>query len=139
MKSNILIVLCCLIFVILGCDKDSASNSKTPINGTWNVRNVSGGFAGIDDDYEEGVIIWTFDSQNSALVVENNNTSNTIYDGLASGHYSYSVLDLNKNQFLLVNNNELGGITILNSELVVDQNVMSNGTGADNFIIKLVK
>lgn len=138
MKTKYSIVLLCLAVMFYGCDKDEKNNAD-PIYGVWNLKNVSGGFAGVDDDFNDGAIIWTFNLQNGTLVVQNNNDSNAIYDGLDSGTYTFSILEKGQKEYLLVDNSELGGMSLLQNEMVIDQNKMSTANGADGFILKLQK
>ncbi len=136
MKSKILVlVVVGFCGVIASCNDDSPQAST--INGTWNLKNISGGLAGINDDYNQGIIKWIFDSHALTLTVENNNSQNTIYDGFESGIYSYSVLESGDNSYLIVEDTEFGGYTLTENNLMIDQNKTSTGSGADGFIIEL--
>ncbi len=136
MKSKILVLLVVgFCGVIASCNDDSPQAST--INGTWNLKNVSGGLAGINDDYNRGIIKWNFDSQALTLTVENNNSQNIIYDGFESGVYSYSILESGGNSYLIVEDTEFGGYTLTENNLMIDQNKTSTGSGADGFIIEL--
>jgi hypothetical protein len=53
-KLCLLIILSLVFFT--NCNSDDASNQAETLNGIWNVKNISGGFAGIDDDYEAGLV-----------------------------------------------------------------------------------
>jgi len=137
MKSKILVLLVLgFCGVIVSCNNDELTPAST-INGTWNLKNISGGLAGINDDYNQELIIWIFDSQTLTLTVENNNSQNTIYDGLDSGIYSYSLLERDGNSYLIVEDTEFGGYTFTENILILDQNETSTGSGADGFIIRL--
>ena len=137
MKSKILVLLVVgFCGVISSCNNDD-SIQATIINGTWNLKNISGGLAGINDDYNQGIIKWIFDSQALTLTVENNNSQNTIYDGFESGIYSYSILESGGNSYLIVEDIEFGGFAITENNLVIDQNKTTAGSGADGFIIEL--
>jgi len=100
----------------------------------WNLINVTGGVAGVNEDYALGTIIWRFNEASGVLSVENNNTDDTKQDGLDSGNYSYSILDDNGNMFLVVDSNEIGRLTITANEFVLNENETSQGSGADGFI-----
>ncbi|MFH6768348.1 hypothetical protein V8G56_06350 [Gaetbulibacter aquiaggeris] len=63
-----------------------------------------------------------------------NNNTNAVEDGLDSGTYRYDLLDDGKNIFLIIDDNEFGGLTLSNNILTIDQNLRSTGTGADGFI-----
>ncbi|MCK5442788.1 MAG: hypothetical protein KAJ23_12935, partial [Maribacter sp.] len=75
----------------------------------------------------------------SKLTVINNNTANTLYDGLDTGEYPYSILTKNKVLYLLINGQEFGGITLSQNELTLNQNELSTGSGADGFVVLLEK
>lgn len=139
MKRNYAIVLTILFLIIAGCSKNTDKSGIVPLNGRWNLVNVSGGFAGIDEEFEEGTIVWNFETATGTLTVENNNTSDALYDGLPSGSYTYSILSDDKNLFLYIDNIESGAIIISLGQLVLDQNVLSNGSGADLFVLTLRK
>jgi len=125
MKSKILVLLIVGFGgVIASCNDDDSTQAST-INGTWNLKNISGGIAGINDDYNQGIIKWIFNSQSLTLIVENNNSQNTIYDGFLSGIYNYSILESGGNSFLIVEDTEFGGYTLMENNLMIDQNKTS--------------
>jgi hypothetical protein len=51
------------IVLFISCSKQDESTKLESRDGIWQVKNISGGFAGIDDEYETGVITWTFNNQ----------------------------------------------------------------------------
>jgi len=137
MKWKILVLLVVgFCGVIASCNDDDSTQAST-INGTWNLKNISGGLAGINDAYNQGIIKWVFDSQALTLTVENNNSQNTIYDGFESGIYSYSILESGGDSYLIAEDIEFGGYTVTENNLIIDQNKTLIGTGADGFIIEL--
>ena len=138
MRRSLTLIVLSAIALLIGCSS-SDGIGKDPIDGNWEVHNISGGFAGINDDYQQGTIIWSFDSQNSKLTISNNNATNTIYDGFESGEYSYSIIHIDKRLYLQINGQEFGGVIISLNELVVNQNITSTGSGADGFVILLKK
>ncbi len=92
------------------------------IQGTWNLINVNGGLAGIDDAFDKGQIEWIFNA--SDVQVINKNTDKEKQDAFESGTYPYSVIDEGNQSYwsLQVNEINLGAITFLSQEkLVVDQ------------------
>jgi len=137
LKSKILVLLVVgFCGVIASCNDDDLTQASTT-NGTWNLKNISGGLSGINDDYDQGIIKWIFNSQTLTLTVENNNSQNTNYDGFESGIYSYSILESGGNSYLIVEDIEFGGFALTENNLVIDQNKTSTGSGADGFIIEL--
>jgi len=130
MKKVALIIVCLVLLV--GCSKDDLPPIKK-----FHLVNVSGGFAGVNKSFERGQISWTFNEQNSTLLVEKN-TEET-FSGLDEGSYSYFIQTSNKQLFLHIDNAEIGGITSSEKSIVIDENIRSIGSGADGFILLLEK
>ena len=115
--------LCLLFFLGLvlhtGCsnDDDNSNQTEEPINGVWNLMNVSGGLAGASGGHDTGIITWKFNNQ--TLIVKNNATLGN-YSGFESGAYSYLLLEDGNEQF--INLNESGDylkIIIENDEMEI--------------------
>jgi len=132
MKKFLLILIICSLCLSSSCDNDKA-NSKTE---SWFLVNISGGIAGINEDFEKGIIVWTFNEEDSLLTVENTTGST---NGFESGTYTYSILNTNGKRYLIVENNEIGGMITSENQLTIDQNMQSGGSGADGFILKFEK
>lgn len=134
MKKSLLLVLSCF-FIFSNCSlNDSDSAPPQELQYLWHLIQVTGGVAGVDERFDVGDIVWSFDEDTNILTVENNNTDDTIEDGLDSGTYSFSVLDIDGITYLTVDGNELGSFVVNQSTFTLDQNKMSTGTGADGFI-----
>ena len=133
MKHSILITF--LSFITLSsCSLDNNDVKQQVYKSYWHLINVSGGFSGVDNDFELNKIIWSFNEEENELTVTNTNTED-LEDGLDTGTYTYSVdEDDNKDLFLTINSNEFGNFTVSESQLIIDQNITTNGTGADGFI-----
>ncbi|MCP4976194.1 MAG: hypothetical protein GY931_08540 [Maribacter sp.] len=138
MQKRLILFVFSILTLLVGCSTND-DMEKDPIDGVWEVRNISGGFAGINDDYPTGIILWSFNGQQSKLTVTNNNIANTIYDGFESGEYPYSILQKDKVLYLEIDGQEFGGMVISQNELVIDQNITSSGGGADGFVLLLQK
>lgn len=136
MKISIYILL--LIFATNCQDSDTTDHTDI-LNGEWNLKNISGGIAGINNDFESRLIFWSFNSDNSILTVTNNNSDTAINDGLETGTYKYLIQTTNGQSFLFINDNEFGNITVFENELLINQNIFTDGNGADGFIMKLYK
>lgn len=137
MKAKFTILISVLFLVITSCDNDDTNSSEAQtIDGSWSLTHVQGGFAGVDDTYESGVIVWTFNDNDQSLLVVNNNPEDAIYDGLESGSYTYTISELNdEDSYLVVNSTlNLGKITLDNNTLILDDN-----PGADGFLLTLVR
>ena len=131
-KLSLLMILSLIVFT--NCNNDDDSNQTETLNGIWNVKNISGGIAGIDDDYGTGIITWTFNNQ--VLTIENNESQGNIYSGFESGTYNYSINEINGVNFITINNAEYGSYTLSINNLTINQNETTNGSGADGFILQ---
>jgi hypothetical protein len=122
-----------LIVCLMSCSVDNDNNPQV-IKTEWHLRNVSGGIQGIDYDFDYNVVIWEFNEAQGTVVIENNNTDDSIEDGLDSGTYSYEINDGTDFTFITIDNNELGNINILENELNIDTNLTSSGMGSDGYL-----
>lgn len=142
MKTKHYIVFFSFVCICWGCNKEKTEEnaSHDPIHGIWNLINVSGGFSGIDSDFNKGEIIWEFDATNKTLEVQNNDTSNNIFNGLKSGNYGYSIVQNDKGRsYIFVGAIEMGGIAITQNEMTINQHDKLIGTAADRFVFKLMR
>jgi hypothetical protein len=131
-KLCLLIILSLVFFT--NCNSNDDSNLAETLNGIWNVKNISGGFAGINDDYDAGIVTWTFINQ--VITIKNNESQGNIYSGFKSGTYNYSINEVNGNNYIVINNAEYGGCTLSINNLTIDQNQSSSGSGADGFMLQ---
>ena len=130
-----LVLLLMLSITFSSCYKDNTVSSN--INGTWHMTNMSGGVAGIDIDYANTDILWIFDDLSATLTV---NVAATVdnYHYLSPGTYDYSILIKKKLSYLVVDT-EIGQISIIDSQMIIDENKQSNADGTDGYILKLEK
>ena len=131
MKKVFLILLCGMLVISCSTNKDLSIEEK------FYLVNVSGGFAGVNENFDRGQIIWTFNEQNSTLIIKKN--INESFSGLNEGVYSYSIENINNSLFLHIDKNEFGGISTYESSMIIDENMRTTGSGADGFIMTLVK
>ncbi|MEM7298336.1 MAG: hypothetical protein AAF391_08740, partial [Bacteroidota bacterium] len=59
--------------------------------GEWNLMNINGGLAGLNNQFEQKGIIWNFSASN--VTITNSNQDPNKYSGFESGTYEYSVKD----------------------------------------------
>ncbi|WP_445954744.1 hypothetical protein [Yeosuana sp.] len=130
--KNIIYVV--LMMTFSSCSLNSDSNTPQVVRNEWHLRNVSGGLEGVNNDLGFNTVIWIFNESSSSLKIENNNTNASIEDGLDSGTYSYSLDEDGNNIFLTIDDYEMGSLTISTNQLIINQNLTSNGTAADGFI-----
>ena len=90
MKPKLLILLFFVSSLLLvSCNKsDDDGGDAATLNGIWHLKNVSGGFVGVDVDYDRGEIVWNFNLTTGVLSVENNleeTDPDYAYSGLETG------------------------------------------------------
>lgn len=131
-RKTLLALTLALVF-FTSCSNNDDSTPVVTINGLWHVENISGGFAGIDDDYQNGEITWTFTNQ--TLTVDNNAPQSALYSGLDTGTYAYSTSEIDGVTYINIDTMEFGGYSLSSTGLIIDQNIISTGSGADGFIL----
>ncbi len=112
-------------------DDDTIENDTTvTLNGTWNLKNVYGGLLGVDIDYKEGEVVWIFNLEQKTLLVKNNimttGPENSYY-GLNSGTYNFEIKETDDIQTLLINDQDRGKINVLETNLILDDNLAADG------------
>lgn len=134
MKKSIILVLSCF-FILSNCSiNNSDPLPPQEVKYLWHLVKVTGGVAGVDEQFSTDTVIWSFDGDTQTLTVDNKNSDDTIEDGLDSGSYDYSVLDIDGTTYLSIDGNEFGSFETSQTTLSINQNLMSTGNGADGFI-----
>jgi hypothetical protein len=124
-----LLFLLVFIPLVFACSDDESNQTET-LNGIWNLKNVSGGLAGINIDYNQGDVKWSFNLENNTLIVENNIITTgpeDIYAGLESGTYNIEITQSGEIQTLFINNTERGVLILLNDNLKIDDGLYADG------------
>ncbi len=139
MKTKHIIAFLCLFILVISCEKQkypaAAPTETEEIDGTWNLVLATGGLVGINQTYQVGEILWTFNSPDSSVVVVNNANSG-IYYSLPTGTYTFSESsNANGDMVITVNNEQMGVRTISNDTLDIgaDQVIM------DGFSLRFVR
>ena len=128
MKTTFYTLIFTLLLFSCNIDDDTQKNCEPTLNGSWSLVNVLGGLAGINDDFEVGLIIWDFNQENLELTVTNNNTVDVIYDGFPSGTYDYEIItQTNGDTSLIINTISYSITTLSSSQLVLDEGVAADG------------
>jgi hypothetical protein len=131
--KNILLPLLLISTLVLttSCKKDDDdTNQPATISGNWNLKNVSGGFAGIDIDYTAGQVIWNFNLETQILTVQNNIITigpEDIYAGFESGTYDFEIQENEDTKALLVDGADIGDVILLDDVLQLDEGVAVDG------------
>lgn len=101
MKQYVYVLLILFSVTLTNCSLNSTSDTNTSqiVKSSWNLVNISGGFAGVNENFNTGEIVWSFNEDNSILTVTNTNTSGSIEYGPISGTYSFSVTNKGSNLF----------------------------------------
>lgn len=90
MKKRKALLILSIFITIAACTKKNESPESTPIiDGKWDLYNVSGGFAGINEFYDLGDIVWNF--VGDSLFVQNADSISTSGILLENGSYFYSI------------------------------------------------
>ncbi len=127
--KKILLFLACTS-VLLSCSSDD--NDTNGID--FHMTKVSGGFAGVNETFEKGDIIWNLNDGNSTLIITKNTTKP--YSGLDEGVYSYAIEVIDGKQYFTINQIEFGGLTNGNATMIINENERSGGQGADGFVFE---
>lgn len=112
----------------ISCNNDDDNPYEPSISGTWSLTNISGGFAGVNTDFETGKILWVFDMDASTIHVVNNHPNGpAIYDGFETGDYSFELTEINGENQISIDGTLFGIYTVTSSELIIDQDAGSDG------------
>ncbi len=140
MRKHFLTVLFSVI-ILTSCSVKNDTQLPDPqiIIVHWNLVEVTGGVVGADHTFPLETIVWDFNEIDLKLTVTNNNADDTKEDALTSGTYPYSVTNANGKTYLSITGNEFGRFVVTANKLVIDQNDLSQGSGADGYIYTFEK
>jgi hypothetical protein len=140
MKKLLLLTSLFASLMLSSCH-DSDNNQAMPlsstITGNWKLTNVSGGIAGTNDDFADGLITWKFNSDHT-VTITNNNTADNKQDILESGTYPYAFETNEATPELCAVNIVVGGTNLGCYTITPTQFTMSQ-VESDGFMIKLVR
>jgi hypothetical protein len=125
MKPKLLMLLFFATSLLLvGCNKSEDDGEDTAaLSGIWHLNNVSGGFAGVDVDYNRGEVIWNFNLSTGTLSVENNldqSDPNYAYAGLDTGNYDFQISEVNGIEVLMIEGTDNGEYIVTSTTLTID-------------------
>lgn len=125
MKKNLSILGILLAGLLTGCSSESNSSHSNIVNGQWKLVNVSGSFAGINNDFPAGTITWDFNPTTQMVTVVNNNTDDSLNDILETGIYNYQIINSSDPDFcsqtIKINNHEMGCFSVVNDTLQISE------------------
>ncbi len=130
MKAIVVILtlfLSCLIST--SCNSDDDSTQQANIDGIWHLINLSGGFTGINEEFERDQISWTFNSENNTVSV----VKNIAGFGPSSGIFSYRIEMEDEIEVVYINDSFIGSIALSTETLKIDELV------SDGFLVTFKK
>ncbi|MBU2926880.1 hypothetical protein [Winogradskyella psychrotolerans] len=127
MKSTFYFLAVLLFTLSCNSNDDAQQNSDPVLSGSWSLVNVSGGFAGVDDNFESGIITWNFNTDPTEITITNSNTASVIHSGYPSGTYNYDVLITANDTTLVIDNADLRIISLTTNQLILDEGMVSDG------------
>lgn len=130
MKKLILIFFSLMVFT--ACSEERMSPQES-----YSLIKVSGGFAGVDENYQPGDIIWTLNDQNGTLTVEKNISES--FTGINEGVYSYYIEIIDDKLYFNIDSLQTGGLSLFQNKMIIDENLSSEGSRADGFIYRFEK
>ncbi|GAA4271688.1 hypothetical protein GCM10022258_09820 [Aquimarina gracilis] len=107
--------------MLLSCSNDDDSSSSSELSGTWSLINVSGGFVGLDHDFNTGIVVWVFNESSNTVSITNNNTDDSIEDLLPTGTYDYSIETVGENREFILDNINRGNFEIMDNQLTINE------------------
>ena len=135
MKKSIALLGILLTILLAGCSNDSSSHSKV-LDGQWKLVHVGGSFGGVSNDFNPGIITWTFNPTTQTMTVVNNNTDDNLTDIFETGVYNYQIVDSENpdlcSEVLKIDNVEMGCFSVVNDSLHIDQSFL------DGYLVTLI-
>ncbi|AWA30222.1 hypothetical protein HYN48_09085 [Flavobacterium magnum] len=102
-----------------------AEGSEEVLLGTWNMTKAYGGISGTVYDIPKGDIVWTFNIQSNTLTVANNHNPDHFDGALASGTYTYQIVDAVGEtpctKTLVIDGNDFGCFSRTDTGLTISQ------------------
>ncbi|WP_343912612.1 hypothetical protein [Aquimarina litoralis] len=119
-----------LSILMMSCSNDDDGNAvvQSTIEGEWSLVKVTGGFAGVDEDIDKGTIEWDFDEASGMVTITNTISDASFNTILPSGTYTYSISAPADADDLIVNNVNLGRITLENNFFTVEESLVDGFT-----------
>ncbi len=133
MKTKSIFLLLLIIGMFTNCQKEEMG-----IEGVWNLVRLNGGLNEPNCDYEKGRIVWTI-TDTTIKIADNFDTNENFCLRFVEGEYTYSTIEVNGKMFLQLFGQEFGGITLIDDQLFIDQNVTTGGTFTGGVLMRFEK
>jgi hypothetical protein len=134
-EFRLLFLLLSPLLLAFQCDEDEDVTFMYPA-GSWDFVNMSGGIAGLDYDFPEGTIVWTFTPDGTISIV-NNNENDNVEDFFETGTYYFSFVESTDpsscSHVMMINETELGCRNISLPLMTYTQ------LGADGYVLTFKK
>lgn len=130
MKSLIRALSIFTILILVTTCSTSSDSNEDPIAGDWNLKTITGGFSGVDNSFQNGEVLWTFNVDDSTLTVEVNIISmvpTERYYGLQAGTYSYELIEENEQTILHADGSRVGTLRFSENDLLIDEGIAVDG------------
>lgn len=112
-----------IIFTFISCSNDDNENNNPPtgIQGEWHLSSIQGGFLGVDENFDRGVVVWNFNSTTQMVTVTNNYIGTELSVRPASGTYPYIISAPADAEELFINEISLGVISISDTSFSLNE------------------
>ena len=134
MKKFIILLILVFLAVLNSCTKPSiieeinltkkAATTSSGINGDWTLTKITGGFAGVNENFA-GTVLYNFNTTTGIVTVSNNYSGTSIVNALPTGSYSFTLSGTND----ITVDTSNGKYTITGNTLYIDDNVAADGFG----------
>lgn len=116
MKVKLLFSAFLILSLSFACNK--TDSDPEALNGTWHLYSVTGGFAGVNDLFEEGEVVW--DINDNSVSIANADTTSP-YGLMEDGVYTFDTKVNDKVPVIQVDKQEIGSYHVDKNDLFITQ------------------
>ncbi|GAA3511262.1 hypothetical protein GCM10022393_26290 [Aquimarina addita] len=114
-----------IAMAIIGCSNDDdTSGTPSGLEGEWNLVTISGGFIGVEENFEQGEVVWDFDESSNMVTITTNIEDTSIYSLKESGTYPYYISAPADAEELFIDDRSLGIFTLGSSFFTLDESAI---------------
>ena len=144
MKNLTLLLFTFLILASTSCNtEEQSAKLNSDLIGGWNLESISGGFIGLNCEYDLGDIVWEFKEEDVLEVTVNAMITSQLcqgnYTDLGTEIYTYSVFENNDRVYLSVDGVERGELDVNENMFFINGNNTTVGDGADGIGTSFIK